>query len=190
MEKFIQALLSILRIISPAVLLGLAITAGIILFIGDKAAEALGIMEIRQIHKGTFGIVFLGSLSIFITQSAWAITGYLNKRRQCNVEKKEVQQKADDTDEKLKRQLRDLTPDEKAYLAPYIHNEENTQLFRDDDGVAGGLRAKGIVFCPTNIGNLIDGFPYNLQPWARRYLNEHPELLEGANPKPQRPPPY
>lgn len=48
------------------------------------------------------------------------------------------------------------------------------------DGVAGGLAAKGIIYRSSNVINLIDGVPHNLQPWARLFLSTHPEVLDDA----------
>jgi hypothetical protein len=47
-------------------------------------------------------------------------------------------------------------------------------------GIAGGLVAKRILFRSSNIFNMIQGPPHNIQPWAKARLIEKPELLEGA----------
>ncbi len=86
--------------------------------------------------------------------------------------------------QRMRRQARlmaELMPDEKAYLLRYITEQQNTQYFRIDDGIAQGLVAKLIIYQSASIGDLYDGFAYNLHPWARRYLVKHPEALNGAS---------
>ena len=80
--------------------------------------------------------------------------------------------------------LDNLTPDEKTYLAPYVLEEVTSQVFELEDGIAGGLVAKNIIYRSSNLGNVLEGFPYNMQPWARDYLHQHLELLQGAAARP------
>ena len=80
-----------------------------------------------------------------------------------------------------------MTPDEKAYLVPFVLQQENTQYFLIEDGIAGGLIAKGVLYRSSNVGSLVSGWAHNIQPWAREYLTEHAELLEGARAKPNTP---
>ncbi len=89
---------------------------------------------------------------------------------------------------KSQEQLHKLTPDEKAYLVPYVIKDENTQYFLIEDGVAGGLVAKGIIYQASSVGDMIMGWAYNIQPWVKDYLSENPKCLEGANPNPKGPP--
>jgi hypothetical protein len=117
------------------------------------------------------------SLSLALGQAIlagfkWAaslVKGIIDKRKtqQVLVKKQEI--------------LRKLTPDEKAYLAPYILNAENSRNFLIEDGVAGGLVAKGILYRPSTIGSLLGGWAHNMQPWAREFLDSHRECLVGAS---------
>lgn len=77
--------------------------------------------------------------------------------------------------------LHELTPDEKSYLAAYVLDDVNTQYMQIDDGIAGGLNAKGIIYRASNVGDMLRGWAYNIQPWAKDYLREHPHLLDGAS---------
>ncbi|MGY6217836.1 super-infection exclusion protein B [Methylolobus aquaticus] len=76
--------------------------------------------------------------------------------------------------------LHALTSEEKGYLAPYVFGKVNTQYFRVDDGIAGGLTAKLMIYRSSNAFNMIKDVPYNIQPWAKEYLIKNPELLDGA----------
>jgi hypothetical protein len=85
------------------------------------------------------------------------------------------------------KQLHELTPEERGYLVPFIGQEENAIYVDMTDGVAGGMCRKGILYKATNSFDLLIGVPFNLQPWARKYLIEHPELLDGALGRPRSP---
>ncbi len=55
--------------------------------------------------------------------------------------------------------------------------EKNTLNSSIQDGESRGLEAKKIVYRSSNVGNLVTGFPYNLQDYMRRLLTKRPELL-------------
>jgi hypothetical protein len=57
---------------------------------------------------------------------------------------------------------------------------ENILYIPMENGVIGGLQAKEVVFQSSNVFDITEGIPYNLQTWARQYLNENPALLNGA----------
>ena len=80
------------------------------------------------------------------------------------------------------KQLDFLTPEEQGYLTPYVKDSVNTQKFPVEDGVVGGLLTKGIVYRSSNVFDMVEGVPYNIQPWAKAYLLRHPELLADALP--------
>ena len=76
------------------------------------------------------------------------------------------------------RQLSQLTPEERGYLAPYILEQRNTQVFPMEDGISGGLMSKGILYLGSRLVTL-DGMAHNLQPWARQHLSANRHLLDG-----------
>lgn len=80
------------------------------------------------------------------------------------------------------QRLRELTPDEKAYLATYVLEHANTCYFEPKDGIAGGLSAKNMIYRSSGVFNMMQGVPHNIQPWAKDYLSAQPELLAGASP--------
>lgn len=82
-----------------------------------------------------------------------------------------------------KADLVNLTPNEKAYLAPYIFGEETTQYFLMEDGIKGSLEARNILYRASNMGDMVNGWAYNIQPWARDHLRNNPHLLEGFTPQ-------
>ncbi|HID0768134.1 TPA: super-infection exclusion protein B [Clostridium botulinum] len=78
----------------------------------------------------------------------------------------------------MRKQLYDLTNDEKRILARYIVNETKTQKLSYANGVVRGLESFKIIFRSSNVGTYGMLFSYNIQPWAWEWLNKHPELLE------------
>jgi hypothetical protein len=74
--------------------------------------------------------------------------------------------------------LAELTEAEKEFLRPYIASGQNTQYASISDGVPQGLQAKHLIFRASTLSIPGGLFPYNLQPYARRLLKEHPHLLE------------
>ncbi len=179
----ITQVLSSLRSISPAVFLGLAIATGTVLFIDEGLAVTLGVENLRQEYRGHLGLGLLVSLSILASQSLWFVGEAIQEARKRRKKKRNLRKKRE-LDE---LQLHKLTPDEKAYLLPFIYGE-NTMYFKMEDGVAGGLEAKNIIYRSSNMGSLVRGWAYNLQPWAREYLEANSYLLEGANSSPNGPP--
>lgn len=175
MIEAFSGFLSAIKQTSPVIFTGLAIASGIVLFGGGELIVAIGLHEFRETNKPYIGGCFVLSLSIVFAQLATGAFGlikaqFLEWQKSKNSKKVIAAKKAD---------LVNLTPDEKAYLAPYILEQETTQYFLMEDGIKGSLEAKGILYRASNMGDLIDGWAYNLQPWAREHLQNNPELLEG-----------
>ncbi len=165
----IASFLDTFRKLAPKPLLAVALGSGAILALPDSWADALGLLTARDEWRPWISgalIVSLAYLASHATFALWSLGAthyhawrHLRNQRKC---------------------LHALTPMEKAYLSAYIDDRRNTQYFSIQDGVAEGLRAKGVLYRPSAMGDAISGFAYNLQPWARAYLEKHPERLEGA----------
>ena len=79
----------------------------------------------------------------------------------------------------LKKRLHHLSEDEKALLRQYLDNNTKSLRFNVTNGVVRGLEKWGVLYFASNIND--DGevvFPFNLQPWAWKYLKEKPQLLQ------------
>ena len=185
MIETVTGVLSAIKGATPVVLLGIAIATGVGLFAGDRFMSTVGLFELRGQYRPYIGGTFLLASSLLVAQGvagAWRmIESQIDRRRK---KRRDEQALA-----RLNASLRSLTPDEKAFLAPFILGAENSLYFRIEDGIAGGLVAKNILFRPSNIGSPLGVFAHNIQPWARDYLTEHPELLEGATLVPNDGPP-
>jgi superinfection exclusion protein B len=77
------------------------------------------------------------------------------------------------------RRLHELTPEEKAILRPYLQQNTNTQFLGWQRGDVMELVEEGIITF-TQTATLREGLgtPFNMRPWAKRYLSEHPELVD------------
>lgn len=154
-----------LQRIPTGFLLALSIVLGLLLFLPDKIADMLAIKDFRENYRKFIGPAFLLLIAFTSTKVIMSLARVISDRR-----KRQYRY----------RQLHDLTPEEKGYLAEFILRGRNTIYVAPSDGVAGGLSAKSIVYQASNTINILEGVPYNLQPWAREYLTRHSELLEGA----------
>jgi hypothetical protein len=76
--------------------------------------------------------------------------------------------------------LLNLTPEEKWFLNKFIVENKNTIYAAPQNATLFGLRAKGVVYDPTSVYNIMEGVPFNLQPWARIKLKKNKKLLDGA----------
>lgn len=158
----------------------IAITAGTILFAPPSVLSALGLTDFMLDNRGFLGLLFLLSLGTLTVLFLQSLSSLISSERAEHLRERSTEQRRVEV-------LMDLTPSEKAYLLPYIRDQEGTQYFSLTDGVAGGLVAKGILFRASNLGSMKTGFAYNLQPWARRQLAKNPKLLRGAGAPPPRP---
>jgi hypothetical protein len=156
-----------------ALLLAVELTLAVLLFSPDQFADALALREFREAYRVFLGPAFL-LLSIWavarLLSSVWRLgSAPLQRRRNLR---------------KMQEQLHALTPEEKGYLAHYVIDGNTTLYASMDDGIAGGLMARRIIFRTSNIASLVDGAPFNLQPWVRDYLTSHPEILADAEGRP------
>ena len=152
--------------IAPIPLLALGIASGFILFAPSKIIVVLGIELFKNNGQGVLGGVFVFSWAYLLAHLIVKIYGFISdkyNRRKTN---------------KMRiGYLQQLTLQEKEYLRPYIVEGENTVKFRIEEGIVGGLTAKDILYRASTVGDLLDGFDYNMQPWARKHLESHRELL-------------
>lgn len=184
MLETVTTFLTAIKQTTPVILLGVVIAASVGVFGSDGLMASLGLAELRTQYRPYLGGTLVLASSVLIAQGLAAIgrlvPSYLEKRRK--------KRRAAEALAQMQDALHSLTPDEKAYLLPFAIEEQNTLYFQIEDGVAGGLVAKHILFRSSNIGHMRSGFAHNIQPWAREYLVGNRHLLEGANPSPSGPP--
>lgn len=152
------------RKIPAAFLVAIVSVLGLILFLPKEYATTLAVDGFREEYRVYLGPAFLLTLS-FCAARVFNFFMQGHRQRQ-NLKKRQ-------------ETLHSLTPEEKGYLIPYIEGQQNTVNVGMDDGVMAGLRSKGVTYLAANMGDLLNGFAFNLQPWAREYLEQNPHLLDG-----------
>ncbi|CAJ1762150.1 hypothetical protein PEKONANI_00066 [Aeromonas jandaei] len=150
--------------IPAAFLVAIISVLGLILFLPEEHSKILAVDGFRNEYKVFLGPAFLITLSFCAARLFhFLMQGY--RQRQTIKNRHAI--------------LHNLTPEEKGYLIPYIARKQNTIYVGMDDGIMAGLRAQGITYLAASMGDMHNGFAFNLQPWAREYLDKHPNLLDG-----------
>ncbi len=160
------------RKIPAAFLVAILSVLGLILFLPEDYARTVAVDGFRNEFRVYIGPAFLLVLS-FCAARIFTFFMQGHNQRKATKARQEI--------------LHSLTPEEKGYLIPYIQNQQNTVHVGMDDGIMAGLRSKSITYLAANVGDLLNGFAFNLQPWARQYLEENPHLLDGYVGQPQTP---
>ncbi|MCA0973108.1 superinfection exclusion B family protein [Halomonas denitrificans] len=152
------------RNIPAAFLVAIVTVLGLILFLPEEYAKIVAVDGFRNEYRVYLGPAFLLTLSFCVARVFIFIM-------QGQAQRKALKARL--------QSLRNLTPEEKGYLVPYIEGQQNSVYVGMEDGVMSGLRAKGITYLAANMGDMLNGFAFNLQPWAREYLESNPHLLDG-----------
>ena len=160
------------RKIHIAFLIAIITIISLILFIPEEIAKTLAVNEFRKNYRIFLGPLRLLTIAFLITRIFLFIAKIYSEKKKLKVRY---------------NVLYNLTPEEKGYLSIYITEQKNSITVGLDDGIMGGLELKNIVYRATNEGSILIGFPFNLQPWIREYLNKKPKLLEGAIGDPKTP---
>lgn len=166
LDKLIN-LIKFLWNISIGFLFTITIGLGLILYLPDTLAGELSIKAFRNDYRKYLGPLFL---FLVLVLSYKIVHGFVRKIK----------------DRRLRLEhLNNLTSEEKGYLEAFVIEGKNTIHVAVDDGIAGGLLEKRIIYRPNvESYNILLGIPYNLKPWAKKYLEKHKELLKGAVGKP------
>lgn len=161
MDK-ISAALDFLLKIPTALLISITCLLGIMIFIPNSLASQLALDEFLVNYRKFIGPTFL--LFVFFLLSRIVNKVYSNIL--IFIENR-----------KLESTLDELTSEEVKYLSEFILSGENSIHKSISDGVVCGLQAKNIVFRPSMVAAHGYTFAYNLQPWARKYLNKRKDII-------------
>jgi len=145
----------------PRYLFALSLAGFLLLFMPAAFIDRMGLLTFRQRFLPYIGAISLLSGTLLIAHFGAFIVDWFKVRMNLRT---------------MHKSLKSLTAAEKEALRPFILDGENTQDFAVNDGVAGGLHAKHILYPSSSVGMGFQ-FPYNIQPWARQYLKRHPKLL-------------
>ena len=82
----------------------------------------------------------------------------------------------------IKYMKENMSPDEMCLLVEAFYDVRNRRFSSSgkidySDGRKAPLESKHIIYLASTMGNLLDGFSYNLQPYALEFLNKN--LAEG-----------
>ena len=171
--EFLSGLIGSAKQLTPALLIGVAITCGGALFMPPQFLEQLGLTALVKEHRTYIGSALLISLALLLAHllvGVWTLAKLAYTKRQDKRKSAELKKVKLDM-------LSKLTAEEKGYLVPYIIEGQNTQYFSMEDGVVGGLTAKNILYRASNISARWTTFAFNMQPWAREHLEQNPQLL-------------
>lgn len=153
-----------LRKIPAEFLVALLTVVALILFLPEKQAEVLAIDDFRENFYTYLGPGFLLILSFCVARGiSYGRDKWKMKQR------REIRQ----------AYLHNLTPEGKGFLLPYIRDQATSVYVGPEDGTMASLRSKEITYMAFSIEDSLTGFAFNLQPWAREYLEQNPHLLDG-----------
>ena len=137
--------------------------SSILFFLPKAALDLLGLLEFKKNNVEIIGPVYVLIVSLFIGK-------LINVMSKKIVEHKNLK--------RLHKRLNMLTPEEKSLLQVFVFESRNTIKTTIDDGVMAGLVSKNIVVRLSNTSDRHMEFPFNLQPWAREWLDKNNHLLE------------
>jgi hypothetical protein len=155
--------------LAPRYLVTMAIVAGFLLFANAPILQSIGVLDFEKRNRQWIGIIFILSTTLFLVDRSIPVVHFIRYRITLHNVRKGV----------LKR-LHSLTEDEKQILRFYIQLQTKANVLRLDDGVVKGLEGHGIIWRSSSVGNMMEGFAYNIGEVAWEYLNEHKELLAGT----------
>jgi len=150
----------------PKYLIPVVLATGFMLFGSKSSLSTLGLDGLVDSFRSWIGLIFLISTVVVVTGIAtqlWSWQRHVYRRRQLR---------------KINRErLHHLTYEEKRILRSYIGNQTKSQVLDYADGVTQELVFINVIHLASTLGSM-DGFAYNIQPWAWEYLNQHSHLLE------------
>jgi len=152
--------------LSPKYLTPVVFVSGFLLFAKREILGVFGLADFSAKYRPYIGGVFLLATALVLSHWLISLYGWFANRRLWSGRIK-----------RSSKRLHNLTHEEREILREYVGRNTRTQYLHLENGVASGLELEHIIFRSSNVGNLMDGWAYNIQPWAWDYLNEHPELL-------------
>jgi hypothetical protein len=153
--------------LSPRYLVPVFFASGFLLFSPTTYIASLGLDSFVTSYRSWIGLVFLVSSALLLSHFFISVWTWVKRKLDAKKSSNEAI-----------NHLRNLTPDEKALLQGYIFNQTKTQNLDMMNGVVNGLVHVGIIYQASRMGDLLEGFAYNIQPWAWEFLNKNKRLLE------------
>lgn len=153
--------------LSPKYWLAIALVATSLVVLPDVVTDTLGVTQFVDAFRMWIGFICILSYGLLLTHGLYASKDIIRKWWQ---QRRLLQ---------LGREsLRTLSPPEKIMLADYVISQTKCMKQAYQDGIVQELQRANILYQASNLGNLMEGFAFNLQPWAWEELQSHPEILE------------
>jgi len=150
--------------LSPRYLLPIALVSGFFLFAPKTAQATFGSQNFVDQFRFWIGLIFLLSTSLTLSDITIRIgvfvVKYIKDKRTLN---------------NMVKNLYLLSVEERAVLARYIFGNTKTLHLSMASGIINGLEIMKIIYRSSNLGSLVNFWPYNIQPWVWEYLNGHKE---------------
>jgi hypothetical protein len=143
------------------------IASALLLFLPQHVISHLGLDQFLASYRMYVGVGLVASASLLAANTLSFIASFV-------VEPLETWS----LNRRGLKTLEELTSAEKDFLCGYIVTGDNTRYASISDGIAQGLVAKNLIYRASNLSTGEMLFPFNLQPYARRLLREHPHLLD------------
>ena len=153
--------------LSPKYWLAIALVATALVGLPAGITDRLGVTEFVGKFRMWIGFVCVASYGLLFTHvlcaSKDSIRGWWSRRRLLQLGREA---------------LRNLSLPEKTMLADYLLFETKSRKQDYQSGIVHELQRANILYQASSLGSLMDGFAFNLQPWAWEELQAHPEILE------------
>ncbi len=150
-------------------LLALIMIGTALLFLPVDILERLSLIKLRDSYGKWIGLVLLISTVLFLLRILQHLWDSIAIRYQRNIFGRSIV-----------KELSELTPEEKAYLIPFIRDGATAIYEEMSNGVICSLEEKGILHQASPVGDSLYDFAYLLHPVARKELKKRPDLLKGA----------
>ncbi|ASM49935.1 hypothetical protein PESP_a1884 [Pseudoalteromonas espejiana DSM 9414] len=153
--------------LSPKQAFIIFVICSILLFDKGIIISKLGLEKPKELFQPYLGLVWLFALALLLAEV------FVPTYRKCI--KKYKQRKYL---KHCKSHLHHLTKVEKKVLCEFIENDTKSIDAPLSDGVIQELATNNIIRLVATVSVHNDYFAYNIQPWAWKYLHEHPQLLK------------
>ncbi len=151
---------------TPKVLLGISIFCAVAILMPDQLLHRIGFLPYTGSIRQYLLIALLLSSSLLLSHFIFSLFPVLKGRFNGKV-----------IIHRGKKRLKQLTQAEKEILRGYIQNDTMTQTFDCTNGAVLALEYEHIIYRASALSQEFTDFPYNIQPWARKYLRRNQNLI-------------
>ena len=148
-----------------------AIACGVLLFLPDAAIQKIRLESFMQNYASAVGLAFI-ICAAFVSVSLCEKIVEKIKSRGRNKENEAIQIEC----------LQGLSKDEKRILAFYVVHNTKWNILPSDNVATQRLENCQVIYRSDGVGDVFDGYVYNISDFALKYLRVNFELLAPDNP--------